>query len=272
MDEQEGLRIVLSPVQLAAVLEGEHLSAHEIFVNRMWGGARLAGGVLEILAGAGLLLTPEPTMLTKAGGGVLVGHGSDTTIAGGRQLWSGEPTKDLTQVAGEAAARSFGASEKNAEWIGTGVDVGVPLVVVTSVAAARILAIRAGRFSLAAEEAAGGHTILKHVGQTEAQLRTRLLAESRIPAASSFSSLRTAEEAVSDGLKANVTQIRAWASAANNLKPLVLDFDAGSKVGYGVVRATGAMTDMQGVRIVLRMTRQAGKLYYVLTSYPIPKP
>jgi hypothetical protein len=29
---------------------------------------------------------------------------------------------------------------------------------------------------------------------------------------------------------------------------------------------------MQGVRIVLRVTRQAGKLYYVLTSYPIPKP
>jgi hypothetical protein len=55
-------------------------------------------------------------------------------------------------------------------------------------------------------------------------------------------------------------------------EPLVPDFDAGSKVGYGVVRATGAMTDMQGVRIVLRMTRQAGKLYYVLTSYPIPKP
>ncbi len=81
-----------------------------------------------------------------------------------------------------------------------------------------------------------------------------------------------AEEAVSDGLKANTAQIRAWASAANNLKPLVLDFDAGSNVGYGVVRSTGALTDMPGVRIVLRVTRQAGKLYYVLTSYPIPKP
>jgi Bacterial CdiA-CT RNAse A domain len=270
MDEQEGLRVVLSPVQLAAVLEGQHLSAHEIFMNRLWGGARLAGGLLELLAGAGLLLTPEPTMLTKAGGGVLVGHGSDTTIAGARQIWSGEPTKDLTQMAGEAAARTFGASDQNAERVGTGIDVAVPLVVVTSVAAARILAVRAGRFSLAAEEAAGGHTILKHVGQTEAQLRARLLAETRIPAASSFSTLRAAEDAVSAGLKANTAQIRAWASAANNLKPLVLDFDAGSKVGYGVVRSTGTLTDMQGVRIVLRMTRQAGKLYYVLTSYPIP--
>jgi Bacterial CdiA-CT RNAse A domain len=62
------------------------------------------------------------------------------------------------------------------------------------------------------------------------------------------------DERLRSNLKANTAQVRAWASAANNLKPLVLDFDAGSNVGYGVVRLTGALTDMQGVRIVLRVT------------------
>jgi hypothetical protein len=39
---------------------------------------------------------------------------------------------------------------------------------------------------LAAHEVAGGHTIAKHVGQTEAQLAAKLAAEPNISAASTF--------------------------------------------------------------------------------------
>lgn len=69
----------------------------------------------------------------------------------------------------------------------------VPLVVATVAAAIRIYSIRAGRIILADEEAAGGHTLLKHAGKTEPELRARLVAEPNIPAATSFTSLKLAE-------------------------------------------------------------------------------
>lgn len=49
---------------------------------------------------------------------------------------------------------------------------------------------------LAAHEAAGGHLIAKHVGQSEAQLLSRLSAEPRITGSSSFYDRAFAEKAV----------------------------------------------------------------------------
>jgi hypothetical protein len=56
------------------------------------------------------------------------------------------------------------------------VDIAVPLMVSLGLGAARIAAIRVGRISLVEHEAAAGsrlgrHTILTHVGKTEAELR-----------------------------------------------------------------------------------------------------
>lgn len=56
---------------------------------------------------------------------------------------------------------------------------------------------------LAAHEAAGGHLLLKHVGQSESQLMARLAAEPRITGSSSFYDRAVAESAVSDALDAN---------------------------------------------------------------------
>ena len=270
MADTEGLRIVLSPVQLAAVLQGEDIQAHETLVNRLWGGAKIIGGALELVGGGALLLTPEPTMITKAGGVVLGAHGTDTFVAGVRQVWTGDQTATFTEQATTALARELGASDDAAKKTGEIVDVAVPLVVAAVAIAARIIAVRAGRIVLAEEEAAGGHTIARHVARSEAQLRTRLLAEPRIPAASSFTSLRMAETVVSDTLRANAGQIRAWAAAANSTRPLTLTYAGSSDIGYGVVRATGALTKMRKALIVLAKTRQAGKVYFVLTSYPTP--
>jgi hypothetical protein len=65
--DEEGVRVVLSSVQLAAVLTQESISESATLSNRMWGGLKLVGGVLE-LAGAGVLcVAPEPMMVSKAG-------------------------------------------------------------------------------------------------------------------------------------------------------------------------------------------------------------
>lgn len=52
------------------------------------------------------------------------------------------------------------------------------------------------------------------MGKTEAELRARLMAERRIDAASSFTTLGHAERAISKGLRANKNRIQAWARTA----------------------------------------------------------
>lgn len=41
MADEQGLRIILSPVQLSAVLQGEAITSHDIAVNRFWGAAKV---------------------------------------------------------------------------------------------------------------------------------------------------------------------------------------------------------------------------------------
>lgn len=268
-DEEDGLTIVLSPVQLAAILESAHLAEHQRFVNRLWGGAQLVGSALQLIGGVGMFLVPEPTMLTKVGGGVLVAHGADSGQAAVRQIWTGETTKDFTQMAGEGAARELGASDRTAYWAGVGLDVAVPLSASIALGAERILAVRAGRISLAAEEAAGGHTIAKHIGQTEEALRARLIAEPRIPAASSFTSLRVAEDVVTDAIRLNNANIKAWASSGAK-GGLELVYSGSSPIGSGVVRASGKLEVMSNAIVRLRRSQIAGKVYFIITSYPAP--
>ncbi len=150
------------------------------------------------------------------------------------------------------------------------VDIAVPLIVATVASAARISAIRAGRISLVEHEAAGGHTIAKHVGRTEEQLRARLAAERRIPAASSFRTLSAAETVVSDILRANATPVRTWAARALPTQRLRITYDAANTIGYGVVRSTGVLRDMQKVFLVIEKTTRGGKLYFIVTAFPIP--
>lgn len=68
--DQDGVRVVLSSVQLAAVLAGGSLSQEAMLSNRLWGGLAVVGGVLEMVGAASLCVMPEPTMASKAGWGL----------------------------------------------------------------------------------------------------------------------------------------------------------------------------------------------------------
>ncbi|HEU0044719.1 RNase A-like domain-containing protein [Sphingomonas sp.] len=185
MPDEDGLRIVPTPPQLAAVLANGTLEQPS-FAARGWGAARAIFGAVEVLGGGAMLVVPEPTMVTKVGGGALAVHGIDGFQAGVRQAISGLGTDSMTSDATTALAERLGVDPATAERIGDGVDILVPLAVSGGLAAARVAAIRGGRLSLAAQEAAGGHTIARHVGRTEAQLHAQLASQSTIPAASTF--------------------------------------------------------------------------------------
>lgn len=269
--EPEELTIVFSPAQLAAVLNRIDLSPNDRYINRFFGGGQLFLSALQIVGGVGMLLAPDPTLITKAGGSILIAHGFDSAVAGGRQLWTGQPTKDLTQTFGENTAKGLGASDNAAKWAGIALDVAVPIGASIAMGVERVLAVRAGRIFLEAEEAAGGHTLAKHVGQTESELRARLAREPNITAASTFNTLRGAANAISEAIRHNEPVVTGWARAGGkgNLR-LQYTPSSTSNLGKGVVRATGKFESMHRIQIVLKQSKTPGRAYFVLTAYPIP--
>ena len=263
------MEVVLTPLQVAAILEGESIEQSSCMSQRFWGAASVVGGAIELVGAAALLLTPEPTMITKVAGGALALHGADAASAGLYQIVSCQTRTTLTSQGVAAAAKALGADPSTAATVGFAVDIAVPLL--TGFAgAARAIAIRRGAVSLAAEEVAGGHTLARHVGRTEAQLRARLAQQPKIPAASTFASLGDAERVVSAALRGNKAAIQKWAKTAAPGMTRSFTYSAGKVIGQGVVRSTGQLTNMTRAIVVLRKVIQQNRVYFVLTSYPIP--
>jgi hypothetical protein len=215
------------------------------------------------------LLAPEPTALTKVAGVALGAHGLDTSSSAIQQIVNGKDSSTLTADGAEALSALLGADPKTAQMIGLGADLAIPLLA-SGIGALRVLAVRRGAIDLAAEEAAGGHTILKHIGQTGAQLRARLAAQGGIKAASTFKTLADAQRYVSMAMRANRAAVETWArTAAVGSKPFTITYQAAGVVGEGVVRATGQLQKMTRMVVVLRRIQQQNRIYFVLTSYPV---
>jgi hypothetical protein len=272
--EEDALTIVLSPIQLAAVLVEESISETETLLNRLWGGTRVVGGIVELMGAGVLCAMPEPTLATKVGCVVVGAHGTDTLVAGLRQVSGGQREQGLTEQTARALAQRLGADDSAAATIGLTVDIAVAMPGAVLAGAARVAAVRAGQINLAAHEASvagrlGGHTIARHVGKTAADLRTRLAANPRLSTVSSFSNLRVAEIAISKALRANAHRISTWARTASPGAKLELEYSVRTVIGQGVQRGSSSVTSLSGVRIVLRHQTFNGMPYYILTAFPI---
>ncbi|MBB5419097.1 hypothetical protein OKW33_000249 [Paraburkholderia atlantica] len=268
-DNAEGVKVVLSAPQLAAVLSRQSISQSEMLSNRLWGGLQVVGGVLEMVGAGALCALPDPTMASKAGCVVFGVHGSDSAAAGLRQVWTGRDTATLTQRGATKLAEAMRASPDMASNIGLSLDIAVPFGFAGSIKAARAARVTMGRIRLNMHEAKagsriGGHTLLKHVGRTEAQLRERLRLEPTKRVVSSFVNLEEAEWAISETMRANALLIKAWTKAPR--EPLRLKKDVGRKVGYALIRKTDALVDSSKVWVVLKYETYNGMPYYILTA------
>jgi hypothetical protein len=251
--------------------------------NRIGGVLQLAGGLMEMGGGALLILAPEPTMVTKIGGGALALHGIDTTQAAMRQLFGGGPVKTATQLSGTWVAKQAGASDRTADAIGVVLDVAVPLGVCVIEGATRIMAVRAGRVILSEEAVAGkvgrvtidsidgegGHIAARHLGKTDLELEERAL-RIKSGVVSRFFSKELAEDAINDAIKANRSSIRQWAANAKPHATQEFDSSCRSIIGDGYVKAAGGMQQMSTVRVVFKSVVIGGKRIIIVTAYPIP--
>ena len=125
------------------------------------------------------------------------------------------------------------------------------------------------RRDLSADEARGGHTLARHVGRTDAQLRQRLRDQPNISAASTYPDRDTAELVVGRILELQADRVRSWArrrGSRPNLAVRVADL-RGPPVGRVLERGGRTPRPARGAVVVLRWDLRAGS-FYVLTSYP----
>jgi hypothetical protein len=129
-------------------------------------------------------------------------------------------------------------------------------------------AVSGPRRDLSQDEAAGGHTLEKHVGRSDDQLRARLRRERRISAASTYTDRETAERVVGTVLQQEQSKITRWLARESGHPNLVLDYDgdAAHPIGRTLRRGDYQTSPCSHAVVVLKWTGPAD--YYVLTTYP----
>lgn len=119
---------------------------------------------------------------------------------------------------------------------------------------------------LSQDEAAGGHILRKHVGQSDEQLRERLGRERRITGASTYTDRDAAEHAVGAAIAASEDRIQRWLNRPGGHPNLVLDYDSPTPIGRTINRGEDQARPCSHALVVLKYAGPND--YYVLTSYP----
>ncbi|HEY2821950.1 MAG TPA: RNase A-like domain-containing protein [Candidatus Acidoferrum sp.] len=122
------------------------------------------------------------------------------------------------------------------------------------------------RYDLARDEQRGGHTLDKHVGRTDDELRQRLERERDISAASTWTDRAAAEETVAAALRANQSKIDRWTDRGYPRANLALHFDAGHPIGRTIRHGENTSEPCTSAVVVLKADRDGG--FFVLTTYP----
>lgn len=121
---------------------------------------------------------------------------------------------------------------------------------------------------LSQDEAAGGHTLRKHVGRSDEQLRERLQRERDISAASTWNDRASAEAAVGAAIAQQNGKIGRWLERQSGHPNFVLDYDGDSAHPFGrtLRRGQDQVEPCAHATIVLKW--DGPNSYHVLTAYP----
>ncbi len=105
------------------------------------------------------------------------------------------------------------------------------------------------RRDLSVDEQRGGHSLARHVGRTDAQLRQRLRDQPNISAASTYPDRETAEHVVTLVLEASADRIRSWTRRQGSRPNLALRLDdpRGPPIGRVLERGARAPCREEGV-------------------------
>lgn len=130
---------------------------------------------------------------------------------------------------------------------------------------AHVAMLTAAKRDLARDESRGGHTLERHIGKTDAQLRERLDEES-ISTDSTYTDRDTAEMAIAAAIHENAARINNWLHRPGGHSNLVLDYDSDSPLGRSMRRDNPQPFPCSHSVAILKWLSPND--YFVLTSYP----
>ncbi len=125
----------------------------------------------------------------------------------------------------------------------------------------------APRHDLSVDERRGGHTLERHVGRTDEQLRERLQREPNISAASTYDDRVTAETVVTHAFDASADELERWRARTGRRPNLVLERTEPAPIGRSLRRGQRTVSACDRAVVVLRWDERA-RSSFVLTSYP----
>jgi hypothetical protein len=120
---------------------------------------------------------------------------------------------------------------------------------------------------LSQDEAAGGHTLKKHVGRTDAELRERLEQQREISAASTWNDRASAEAAIGAAIADRNDKISRWLGRDSHPN-LVLDYDGDPAHPFGRTLRRGEDQVQSCAHAVIVLKWDGPNRYHVLTAYP----
>ena len=116
---------------------------------------------------------------------------------------------------------------------------------------------------------AGGHTLEKHVGQTNNELILRAM-NSKIGAASSFTNKHTAINAVKENLRNNAEEIAKWLRSNQHIKQKAFEFLHDNTIGYGVTQGKKCpVYNLKVSKVVIEIDKTQDLGFKILTSFPM---
>ena len=127
------------------------------------------------------------------------------------------------------------------------------------------------RHDLSSDEVLGGHTLERHVGRTDEQLRERLRREPNISAASTYTDRDTAEQVIGRAFEESAAMVDRWASRTGRRPNLLLDRTEPRAIGRSLRRSAHTASDCDHALVVVRWDERRSRSY-VLTSYPECRP
>ena len=131
----------------------------------------------------------------------------------------------------------------------------------------RATAAPADRYDLVRDERRGGHTLARHIGRSDAELRDRLRRERSISAASTWTDLPTAETTVARTLDESSARLARWSASTGRRANLALDWEGTETVGRSLTRGARSAQPVSCAVVVLRWD-DVGESWFVLTTYP----
>ncbi|MFL6514827.1 MAG: RNase A-like domain-containing protein [Chthoniobacterales bacterium] len=125
-----------------------------------------------------------------------------------------------------------------------------------------------GSYDLQRDEQLGGHTLRRHVGRTDDQLRDRLQRERDISAASTYTDRAAAERTVAAALGQNQQRVNGWLNRTDAHPNLALHFRGNAPIGRCIRQRAEIAEPCSNAAIVLRW--DGDQRFHVLTTYPEP--